>query len=482
MAHIMPSSEITLAALHGVLAGRWDVSPARFNEIASLPLGRVVTDSREVRRGDIFWALRGKETSGAHFLADATSRGAWGTIADTEYAESPQHCWHLQVKDSLAALQQLASWNRTRSSARVVGVAGSVGKTTTRLMIDTVLAYKLSGCTTQQNYNNHVGLPLSLLPLAAKDDYAALELAASAPGEIAALAEICKPNVAVVTRIAQAHLAGFGDLATTAHTKLAILDHLPPSGNAILFGDCPQLRKYAADRIAGKNLQLTWVGRSLDCDLIATHVGFKNGKLKFTCDGTRYTVRVWGRHYVDSALAAIVVGREFGMSDADIAAALAGFDPPPQRCEVARLGEVQVIDDTYNANPTAMRAAFELLRDVDAKGRRIVVCGDMRELGPLGPRLHEQIGDEVVTRANADLLIACGSQAKHIAAGASRAGLHGPRLAVFEDPAESVTPILNMVRAGDVVLVKGSRVMGMERVSSALRNSVLQFKDARAAA
>ncbi|REK15758.1 MAG: UDP-N-acetylmuramoyl-tripeptide--D-alanyl-D-alanine ligase [Planctomycetota bacterium] len=456
--------DLTVKKLHEIVGGRLRLAtlPPRGGE-----QGRVrdiVVDSRQVRRGDVFWGLPGTCFDGSQFAGDAYARGAEGAVVGQKYVQPSPGCWSLEVSDAAKALWQLARWNRERQTGRVVAVTGSVGKTTARQMIRAVLERQLCGTSSPKNYNNHVGLPLSMLAMDPRNDFAVLEMAANAPGEIARLAGLCQPQIGVITRTGDAHLGGFGSLEGVAAAKAELLDALPEDGHAVLFGDDPRLRK-VADRCRAKIL---WFGRSIDNDVVATHVESGHGRLSFEVDGTSMSVAVWGRHHLPSALAAVAVGRIFGMRDVEISRGLAEFEPPPMRCQIVRTEEATIIDDTYNASPVAMRAALDLLRDFEAPGRRVVVCGDMRELGPDSARLHRLLGDQIVTHCGADLLLACGQFADDVVAGARAAGMPHLRAVAIEEVADLAARCEGLLRPGDVVLVKGSRALAMERVVASL--------------
>ncbi len=423
---------------------------------------RVRIDSREIRSGDVFWALRGERRNGAEFTADAFSRGASGVVLDDAQADvrPPAGCWALLVDDSVQALRRVAVWQREDFSGRVIGVAGSAGKTTTRQMIDTVLRSRFTGTASPGNYNNQLGVPLSMLRWHENDAYAVLEMGASGLGEIAELCEVAKPSMGVITNIGDAHLGGFGSPAAVAAAKGELLEALPADGLAVLNGDDRRLR-----RIADRSRAIVeWVGRGADCDVAATNVRSTGGRLAFMVDGHQFMVPVWGRHYLTSALAAVAIGKNFGMSTAEIRDALSSFEPPPMRCEVSAVGGARVINDAYNASPSSMRAALELLRDDPAPGRRIVVFGDMRELGDESERLHRRTGDDVVTVCGADMLVACGEHANDVVDGAQAAGMPKGKTIACRST-EDVGPVLaRIVGPGDVVLLKGSRAVRMERL------------------
>ena len=456
--------DLTIGKLHEIVGGRLRLAARTPLHGEATRLERIVTDSRQVQRGDVFWGLAGTRFDGATFSNEAYSRGATGAVVE-KYIHPEPGCWSLQVADSLTALAQLARWNRARMTGRVIAVTGSVGKTTSRQMIHAVLGTQFSGCSSPKNFNNDVGLPLSMLSIETEHAFAVLELAASAPGEIRQLAELCQPQVGVITRIGDAHLGGFGSLEAVAEGKAELLAALPHDGWAVLAGDDIRLRKLAAR----SHTRTIWFGRSLDNDLVATNVESRHGRLSFCIDGTSMSVPVWGRHHLGGALAAVAVGRIFGICDAEIAQGLANFQPAPIRCQITKVGGATIIDDTYNASPVAMQAALELLRDFDAPGRRIVVCGDMRELGEAAGALHRSLGDQVVTLCGADLLVACGDHADEVVAGARAAGMPRSLTVACREPQEIFSLCERSLLPGDVMLVKGSRAMAMERLVQAFQ-------------
>jgi len=451
----------TVADLNTAIGGHWLPEPAAGRHAERL-LGRIETDSRRIEPGDVFWALRGPNHDGSDFAADAFRRGAAGAVVGKP-VDVPEACWAMRVADTQQALHHWAMWKRRQFSGTAIGVTGSVGKTTTRQMIHTVLQTRFRGTASPQNYNNHVGVPLSMLGMESDHDYAVLELGASRPGEIATLAEMCAPKVGVITRIGDAHLHGFGSRRKIAESKAELLAALPSDGRAVL-GDDPWLWTMARDCKA----PITLVGTSHGCDLRATDVESGQGRLRFTLGGCKFHVPVWGRHHLTAALLAVAVGRMMGFDFDEMADVLEDFQPVPMRCEVREVRGATLINDAYNSNPTAMKAALELLGDFDTTGRRIVVCGDMGELGDESPSLHWQIGKQIVTLGGADVLVACGQFARHVVAGARAAGLPQARSIPCPSIDDALPYLGQSVLPGDVVLIKGSRIMAMERVVAAL--------------
>jgi UDP-N-acetylmuramoyl-tripeptide--D-alanyl-D-alanine ligase len=455
---------ITLQNLQQLTGGRWLHVELLPQQRGDAPLSRVVIDSREVTPGDIFWALPGTRAQGSDFAADAFARGAVGVVSESATLSPPPGRWALAVADARLALRQVAAEQRRRFQGQVVAVTGSVGKTTTREMIHTVLGARHQGTASGRNYNNQLGVPLSLLPWSPSDEYAIVELGASAVGEIADLAALARPHVGVITRLGEAHLGGFGGREQLARAKSELLDALPSDGVAVLNGDDKLLRRIARR----SEVETIWFGRQADCHVSPTEVRSRDGLLSLCIEGQRFEVPVWGRHHLTSVLAAVAIGKRWGLSMAEMAEALSAFEAPPMRCQVIEINGTTVINDCYNSSPTSMRAALDLLREFDAPGQRIVLCGDMRELGDEEAQWHRDLGDEVVTRCGADLLVACGEQADEVVSAARRWGMPRDQALACDDPLEAATRVGGLMRAGDVLLVKGSRALAMERVITAL--------------
>ena len=431
------------------------------------PIGRIVTDSRCVTQGDVFWGLVGPHHNGADFADEAFARGAEGVVVSGRHIEPWAGRWSMTVEDTGWSLWRLAARLRKRFDGSVVAVTGSVGKTTTRQMIHAVLSRRLTGSASPHNYNNHVGVPLSMLAWDPLDDYAVVELGASHRGEIDSLAGLVRPDIAVITRIGEAHLGGFGSQHAIAESKAELLASLPADGWAVLGGDDPWLRSLAQT----SHGNIAWIGRSADCDVMATEVEFQQGRLSFAVDGMDFSVPVWGRHYLTSALAAIAVGRLMDLSLDEIAGALAEFQCLPGRCHVSEQDGITVVDDTYNASPTAVRAALELMRDFESCGRRVVVCGDMLELGEGADEWHRKLGEQVVTVCGADMLFACGEHARTVVTAARDAGMPVGNCIVCRSPQNAAALLKSRLVPGDVLLVKGSRATAMETLIDALKTS-----------
>jgi UDP-N-acetylmuramoyl-tripeptide--D-alanyl-D-alanine ligase len=427
---------------------------------------RIATDSRSIRRGELFWALTGDRFDGHEFVADALAAGAVAAVVSREVAGGGPL---VRVRDTRRALGDLAAWYRQDSPAQVIGITGSVGKTSTREAVYAVLRQRSSGIRSRQNFNNEIGVPLTLLELEPEHEFAVIEMGASGPGEIARLAQISQPELGVLTAIGPAHLEGFGSLEGVAAGKAELVRALGRDGTAVLNAD-DALVQAIGERA---DCRVVWFGtgatrRSLDVqghdiDLLGERVAFR------VDGGPRVELRAAGRHQVLAALAAVAVARQRGMHEEQIREGLAQYRPPPMRCEVEHWAGVTVINDTYNASPQSMSAALDLLGGWRTPGRRVLVCGDMKELGPTAPDHHRQLGQEIARRRSIDRCIAVGPLSEQLVSAARIDGMAGDAVMHCESADQAVELLGRTLRAGDVVLLKASRAMHLERAIQGLR-------------
>lgn len=422
------------------------------------PFDRISTDSRTIGPGEVFWALSGRNHDGHDHVPEAFARGALACVVNRSRSNQCDGS-RIEVDDTLRALGDFAAWYRQQRETMVIGVTGSVGKTTTREMIYSVLSTRHAGTRSLRNFNNEVGLPLSLLELKNEHEFGVLEMGAGHVGDIRQLCRIASPEVGVVTTIGPAHLETFGTLEQIYEGKGELLEAIPVHGFAVIFGDDPQMS--GLSRRAG--CPVIRVGEQTGNDLTAEQVNFSQGRLRFVAGGDEYELAVPARHYLTAALFALAVAREIGLDPPAIREGFRRFTGESGRCQIHEVGEWTLIDDTYNANPLSMRAAFQCLRDWPTTGNRVLIAGDMLELGKESARCHEEIGASIVD-AKIDRLLAFGNEAEHVADGALRAGMNPHAIADCHDLDALFTVLDCWLNPGDVILVKGSRGMRMERV------------------
>lgn len=419
---------------------------------------RVCIDSRELKKGDVFWAIKGATHDGHQFVSDVIKKGAVACVVERRKAKGIKGPLVL-VDDTLAALGDFARWYRHQHESLLIGVTGSVGKTTTREMIYAVLSERHSGIQSIKNYNNEVGVPLSLLQLKADDEFGVFEMGAARVGDIRALCEVACPEVGVITKIAPAHLASFGSLDQVFQGKGELLDALPPHGFAVIGGDDERMRQLQSRA----QCNTIFVGEKPDNQIRATEIDVQPKKLRFTVDRRKYDVPVTGRQYLTAALCAIAVAREIGMEAGAIAAGFQNFKGQPGRSQVVQVGPWTIIDDTYNASPASMQAACVCLAELHSKSQKLFIAGDMLELGKEAARLHGELGNEIAQH-KFDHVLLFGDHAEEVARGAIARGMASQQIGCFQE-LDALFAILDCwLERGDTVLVKGSRSMQMERV------------------
>jgi UDP-N-acetylmuramoyl-tripeptide--D-alanyl-D-alanine ligase len=444
------------------------VAACRGELISGDPEGKITgvsTDTRTLKPGDLFVALTGESSDGHKFLADALTRGASGVVVSRKVESK-----HLTIRvdDALVALGELAAYYRSKFSPTVVGVTGSVGKTTTKEMIAAVVAARGPVLKNAGNFNNEIGLPLTLFELAPKHKTAVVEMAMRGPGQIAYLARIARPSIGVITNIHVTHIELLGSLDAIADAKGELLDFLPSDGAAILNADDAYF-DYLSRR---SNARVISFGEGPKAEVRAVSAGLDSkGCCSFeviTPTGS-FDVRVPvpGEHNIKDALAAIAVGEVLGIEHKHMREALANFTAPEKRSNVipTRRGFV-IIDDTYNASPASVLSALKTLSMMEG-GRRIAVLGDMLELGEHAVNAHMEIG-RAVRENGVDMLVVVGQLAKLISRAAIDAGLPVDAVSEYDDSWQAASEVPGKLRERDVVLVKGSRSMKMERVVEGL--------------
>lgn len=470
----------TLENFRTVLAGTWMAKPAT---PASVAIEGVSVDSRTIKPGEVFFALKGDVHDGHRYIEAAAQAGASVIIlqdAAALPADFPRRfpsVAALRVGDTRRALGQLAlAYRRSLDSVRVIAVTGSNGKTTTVRLIDAVLSTKFRGRASIKSYNNDIGVPLTIFSARPGDQYLVCEVGMNAPGEIAPLAKIVEPDVAVITSVGRAHIEAFDDQLGIVREKASLLSFVRPHGLAVVTADCPDLDPYLKPVP-----NVVMFGRSDRADLRLTaseHAGDPPSRVRFTInDRVTHEIPMLGEHNALNAMAAVAVGRRLGLEEVDIGRGLAGAVPAEMRLRHDRVGGLDLFNDAYNSSPESAMAAIRTFADLArGAGRRVVVLGDMLELGSHSEKAHEELGECLVecfgpAGPELECLIGVGRYAPRVAETVARLC---PRTEVHAlegmDDARA-NEVCTLFEPGDAVLLKGSRGVGLDRIATALRNS-----------
>ena len=435
----------------------------------------VSIDSRTLHQGDLFFALKGERTEGHHYVGEAFNRGAALAILEAASASGLQEALrgkpHMVVVDSLKAMELLGDRARERNQGTIIGITGSVGKTSVRHVLGFLLARQGKTTTSQKSYNNHWGVPLSLCHLDQDSRFGVFEMGMNAPGEIRRLTLQVRPHVALITLIGQAHIGRLGSMEAIARAKGEIFSGLDPlRGVAVLNGDSPcyELLLESAKQAKASEICTFSLHREGEVRLLSHEESGGTQHIVLKAYGKNYTVTLplRGAHWIPNLLGVFGVLQGAGADLEQAAHDMADLTPAEGRGEIHEIslaggGHLTLIDDSYNANPTSMTAGIALLATFP--GRRIAVLGDMLELGDQGPGLHEALASHLI-EAEVDTLYTCGSLMEHLHR-AVPASMQG---AWRRDAADLIPLIASHGRGGDVVLIKGSNSMKMQRVVEAL--------------
>jgi len=414
-------------------------------------------DSRTIGPGELFFAVKGERLDGHDFVKGALEKGAVAAVVRKDQLQRyPDRARLLAVDDTLVALQTLATAVRKLWGKPLIGVTGSVGKTTTKEAIAHVLSSRFRVLKSEGNFNNHFGLPLMLLKLEPEHDV--IEMGMSHAGEIRALAKIAQPEIGVVTNVAPVHLEFFDSLAGIARAKYELIESLPPSGTAVLNADDEYVSQFGRD-FKGKVIKY---GTRSTADVRAENVQTRGAEGSqfdvITANGREHAgLPLVGEHNILNALAAVAVGLARGLSLAESVAALATLTPPDKRGQVLQLGNITVINDCYNSNPKALNAMVDALAAMKA-ARRIVVAGEMLELGPAAAEMHRAAGRNMAEK-KIDVLVGVRGLAREMVDGARS----GTRAEFVSTPEEAGEWLARETREGDVVLLKASRGVKLEK-------------------
>ena len=421
---------------------------------------QVSTDSRTLKKGDLFVALVGEKFDGHNFLEGAWQQGAIGAVVSKPVAELSQLAppTIVQVDDTLVALGDIANCRRRKFDLPIIAITGSNGKTTTKDITTSVLAQRFSVFKSEKSYNNQIGIPLRLMQLSEADEIAVLEIGTSWPGEIERLSQITTPTVGVITNIGPAHLELLGSIKGVAKEKGALLTHVE---HAILNADDPMTPRLAV-RVCG---QITTFGWQNDADISADAIeidGF--GKPSFTLkiggdETNRVHLPCLGKHNIYNALAAAGVGIWAGLTPTEICTGLERFQPADMRMQPIVHNDLQIINDAYNSNPESLKSALTFLSDIEIAGKRIAILGDMLELGKHSHALHLKTGQAIPTNIN--LLITVGPHSRAIGEGAE--GIVESIISC-DTPKQAAQELTQYAQPGDAVLIKGSRGIKLEQI------------------
>ena len=437
----------------------------------SLPIGNVTTDTRALQRGDFFVALRGPRFDGNAFVGEAINRGAAGALVDPGFEERADvlaRAAIVQVADTTKGLQELARAVRKASGTRVIAITGSAGKTTTKEVIAAMLALRYRIVKNRGNLNNHIGLPISLMQLRDRPDVAVMELGMNHAGEISTLVAIAEPDVRVWTNVGDAHLGFFASPDAIADAKAEILERSTSSTVLVCNADDPRI----TSRIGPFRGRVITFGTVTGATVRAADVedrGVDGMRARVTTPAGEALVDtpLLGRGNLSNVLAAIAVAVDEGIALGAAVGAAAGLQPLDHRGAVHRLkGGVTLIDDSYNSSPTALRQALDVVARETRAARKVAVLGEMLELGDASARLHEECG-RAAAQAGLRLLFVVGGQpARALAHAAVSAGMSASAVVHFERSDSAAVVVKTALRAGDLVLVKGSRGIRTDTVAA----------------
>ena len=422
---------------------------------AALRFGDVCTDTRKIKQGDLYIALCGEKFDGHDFAAAAVAGGAAGVVAAKELSlDVPV----IKVSDTVRALQDLARFHRLRFSVPVVAITGSNGKTTTKDMVAAALAKEYEVLKTQGNFNNEIGLPLTLLQMTAQHQAAVVEMGMRGKGQIRELMRVACPTLGVVTNVGETHLELLGSIEEIAAAKAELVDELPENATIVLNHDNEYV-KAMAKRAKG---EVVFFGYASEADVMALKSSHREGRTSITIKSSQgewqLEIPVAGRHNVYNALAAVAVAEKLGVGREKIIAGFTELELSAMRLHLERRGEICIVNDAYNASPMSMLAALDALREISS-GRKIAVLGDMLELGTVSAEAHARVG-AYLAESGVEVLIALGTETKYLAE-AARIG--GKEVFWTDDADLAKRRLKEVLLPGDTVLLKGSRGMRMEQ-------------------
>lgn len=434
--------------------------------VASERFSGVTTDTRKVKPGDMFIALQGEHFDGHDFVLQAITNGASGVIVrNSNYVPSESKVSVVVVADTLKALQDLARFHRMRFDIPIIAITGSNGKTTTKDMIAAVLTSKYSVLKTEANYNNEIGLPLTLLNLNSDHEVAIVEMGMRGLGQIRELTNIAMPNIAVITNVGETHMELLGSIENIAIAKGELVDAIPSNGLVVLNADNKYVRNMKEKTIA----KVLCYGIEEECETSAFNIRQDDRGTTFSVRNENHIYEVvlpaLGRHNVYNALAAITIGFSLNLRIEDINYGFSKFVASDMRLSIVKLANYTVINDAYNASPLSTEAAIDTLMQI-AKERKVAVLGDMLELGEFAVEAHRKVGYKLA-ELGFDVVVTVGELSRHIAQAASEGGCKYTKACATHE--EAKLALDEYLQANDTILLKGSRGMRMEKILEMLR-------------
>ncbi|HZK33910.1 MAG TPA: UDP-N-acetylmuramoyl-tripeptide--D-alanyl-D-alanine ligase [Bacillota bacterium] len=458
------------------------MKPLKIEEIVKAIDGRLVrtgkagkitgvsTDTRTIKSGDLFIPLAGERFDGHRFMEEAATRGASAILTQELNIRFPKDIHIIYTNNTLKALQALSSWHLNRFATQVVAITGSTGKTTTKDMVYEVLSVKHNALKTLGNYNNEIGLPLTLLNLDRSHDIAVLEMGMSDLGEISCLVQLAPPKLAIITNVGVSHIERLGSRENILKAKLEVVGGLGEGATAIINSD-DDLLQTATHSLACPVIRF---GTKPPADLMAQDIqltGDEGMSYSLRIEGKTYEIKlnVPGVHNVYNSLAAIGAGRAFGLTIQEIQEGLLKFKGDRMRLNISTIeNDVKVINDSYNASPDSMMAALNILGSMEGS-RKIAILGDMLELGDYSKEAHKQVG-RAATNCGIDILVTRGQFAAWTMEGATSAGMSSSSLVHLDSNGDIITWLEGIVAQGDRILIKGSRGMHMEEIAASLQD------------
>lgn len=432
---------------------------------------QICTDTRDVKKGDLFLALKGENFDGHDFVVEAHKKGARGAIVTDPSLPLSNNFFLVQVRDTLKALQELAKFYRHRLLIPLIAITGSNGKTTVKELVARIISTRHLTFKSQGNFNNQIGVPLSILGINAGHGAAVLELGMNQPGEIGILSRVAQPNIGVITNVHSSHLGPLGTVANIARAKAEMIPFLNRSreNHLVLNEDDPWSRFFRKKAIC----KVVTFAVNSQADFKACNVKDEGAQVKFDLlsfgsESVSIRLPFPGVFNVYNVLAASTVCSILGFSLPEIKKAVETFSPPPLHYQIEQCGEYNILNDCYNANPESMKSALYTLKNLKG-GRKVAILGDMLELGERSAFLHESLG-EFAASLNIDALFTCGRFATYVVEGAKKRGLKDSFC--FEHKKSLLEELLNYINCGDWLLFKGSRNTHMEKLITMLKDSV----------